>query len=85
MSLKPGIGDVVLLCDSATIKDTTLQKFCLEWKLQQLMPGGIWKSKIQGLISFLEKDFRESFKDEIKDKLPTVRLFKNCLHSSHLH
>uniref|UniRef100_A0A453EMH6 DNA2/NAM7 helicase helicase domain-containing protein n=2 Tax=Aegilops tauschii subsp. strangulata TaxID=200361 RepID=A0A453EMH6_AEGTS len=57
----PKFGDVVLLCDLLEVKNDNAKQFCLEWRLQEIMPCMVWKSKIDGLISLLEKEFREMY------------------------
>lgn len=70
--LEHSIGDVLLLTDSKEMGNNTIKEFCLDWRLRNIMPCMTWKGKLVVLVSFLEEEFRESFKGVTKDMNPRV-------------
>jgi hypothetical protein len=58
------------------VKNDVVKQFCLEWKINEIVPCMLWKSKMQNLISFLEKGFRELYKGGIKGSLKVLDLLK---------
>ncbi|CAM0152696.1 unnamed protein product [Urochloa decumbens] len=84
------IGDAILLCG---IEDEVMEnsitemiQFCIGYRLREIMPCMMWKSKTESLISFLVEGFRkkakyveEKLKEKAKGKPFLLQLLKEML------
>lgn len=75
------LGDVILLSDKrdeAETRSSQVKKFCIEYRLREIMPCMTWKSKIDGFISFLEEGFKKKA-EKLEDKLKEMTSGKNFM------
>lgn len=75
------LGDVILLSDrkdEVESSNTQVQSFCIEYRIRKIMPCMTWKSRIDGLISFLEEGFKKKV-EKIEDKLKEKTNGKNFI------